>query len=68
MKIVGTLVVLTLLPLISPSIGSNWQQDVNDHAIDQDYELSIWVRELLESCLDTKLQKLVNDKFDLLDA
>jgi hypothetical protein len=47
---------------------SNWQRDVNDHAFNEDYESSIWMRELLKGCLDTELQKLVNDKFDLLDA
>jgi hypothetical protein len=46
----------------------NWQQDLNDHAVNKDYESSIWVRELLEGCLDPKLKKQVNKKYDCLDA
>ncbi len=46
----------------------NWQQDLNDHAVDEDYESSIWVRELLEGCLDPELNKQVNEKYDCLDA
>ena len=53
---------------VTMSHCSNWQRDVNDHACDEDYESSIWTRELLEGCLDAELQKLVNDKFDLLDV
>ena len=41
---------------------------MNDHAFDEDYKSSIWIRELLEGCLDSELQKLVNDKFERLDA
>ena len=44
---------------VSMSHCSNWQRDVSDHAIDQDYESSIWMRELLEGCLDSELQKLL---------
>ena len=47
---------------------SNWQRDVNDHAVDEDYKSSIWMKELLEGCLDSELQKQVNDKFERLDA
>ncbi len=53
---------------VTMSHCSNWQQDVNDHAVDKDYESSIWMRELLEGCLDSELQKQVNDKLDCLDA
>ena len=46
----------------------NWQRDVNDHAVDEDYESSIWIKELLEGCLDSELQKQVNDQFERLDG
>jgi hypothetical protein len=53
---------------VTMSHCSNWQRDVNDHAVNEDYESSIWMRELLEGCLDSELQKQVNDKFERLDA
>ena len=53
---------------VTMSHCSNWQRDVNDHAVDEDYESSIWMRELLEGCLDAELQKQVNEKFERLDA
>ena len=37
-------------------------------AVDEDYESSIWVRELLDGCLDPKLQKQIRDKYDRLKA
>ncbi len=45
----------------------NWQRDVNNHAINVDYESSVWTKELLESCLDPKLKKQVKDKYNHLD-
>ena len=53
---------------VTMSHCENWQRDLNDHAVDEDYESSIWVRELLEGCLDSELQKQVKDKYDRLDA
>jgi hypothetical protein len=53
---------------VTMSHCENWQQDLNDHAVNEDYELSIWVRELLEGCLDPELKKQVNEKYDCLDA
>jgi hypothetical protein len=53
---------------VTMSHCSNWQRDVNDHAVDKDYESSIWMKELLEGCLNSELQKQVNDKFERLDA
>jgi hypothetical protein len=47
---------------------SNWQRDVNDHAVDEDYESIIWMKELIEGCLNSELQKQVNDKFERLDG
>jgi hypothetical protein len=41
----------------------NWQQDLNDHAADVNYESSIWTKELLESCLDPELKKQVKDQY-----
>ena len=53
---------------VTMSHCSNWQRDVNNHAVNEDYESSFLIRELLEGCLDSELQKQVNDKFDCLDA
>ena len=52
---------------VTMSHCSNWQRDVNDHAVKEDYESSIWMRELLEGCLDSELHKQVNDKCERLD-
>ena len=42
----------------------NWQQDMNNHAADVNYESSIWTKELLESCLDPELKKKDKDQYD----
>ena len=46
----------------------NWQRGLSNHAIEVDYKSSIWVRELLEGCLDPKLKKQVKDKYDCMDV
>jgi hypothetical protein len=40
---------------------------VNDHAVDVNYESSVWTKELLEGCLDPELKKQVKDKYDRLN-
>jgi hypothetical protein len=47
---------------VTMSHCKNWQRDVNNHAVDVDYESSVWTKELLESCLDPELKKQVKDK------
>jgi hypothetical protein len=51
---------------VTMSHCENWQRDVNNHAINVDYESSV-SKELLEGCLDPKLKKQVKDKYDCLD-
>jgi hypothetical protein len=53
---------------VTMSHCSNWQRDVNDHVVDKDYESSILMKEILEVCLNSELQKQVNDKFERLDG
>jgi len=52
---------------VTMSHCKNWQRDVNDHAVDVDYESSVWTKELLEGCLDPELKKQVKDKYNRLD-
>ena len=53
---------------VTMSHCENWQRDLNNHALDVDYKSSIWVKKLLEVCLDPKLKKQVKEKYDHLDA
>jgi hypothetical protein len=52
---------------VTMSHCENWQRDVNDHAVDADYESSVWTKELLEGCLDPELKKQVKDKYNRLN-
>jgi hypothetical protein len=52
---------------VTMSHCKNWQRDMNNHAIDIDYESSVWTKEPLEGCLDPKLKKQVKDKYDCLN-
>ena len=53
---------------VTMSHCKNWQRDLNNHAVDVDYKSSIWVRKLLEGCLDPELKKQVNDNYDCLNV
>ncbi len=41
---------------------------MKDHAVDVDYESSVWTKELLEGCLNPELKKQVKDEYDRLDC
>ncbi len=40
---------------------------MNDHAVNVNYESSVWTKELLKGCLDSEFKKQVKDKYNRLD-